>query len=175
MIFIASLFICSFSYSALVHATSSTKQKAWLMIALDKEELNAGRSAWSRGRRWLAETRFDELVRIFNETLKPADLGLEAQVVTEATAADLKMALRDPQTTALFWVSHASPTDSVGGLSMQGVIPDHEGANVSSLFKKIHPNVKWVGLIGCYTNTIINEYKEDGLYQANPISSNRWL
>ena len=40
---IASLFIGSFSYSILVHATSSTKPKAWLMIALSTEELNASR------------------------------------------------------------------------------------------------------------------------------------
>ena len=137
------------------------------MIALSTEELNASRSVWPR-RRGSTETRLDELVRIFNKNLKPADLGLETQVVTRATAADLKMALRDPQTTALFWLSHASPTHLLGGLSAQGVIPDHEGVNVSSLFKKIHPNVKWVGLVGCYTNTIINEYKEEGFYKTNP-------
>ena len=133
------------------------------MIAQDLDELNESRS-WYRKK---SETGLDELVRIFTERMKP--LGFETKVITNASALDLSTALQSPTTGALFWVGHASRNINSEGLSFRGVVVDAGGNDVSRLFRKVHENIRWIGLVGCNAKSIIDEFRSQGSYRNNPI------
>ena len=139
-------------------------QKAYLLIAQDLDELNGGRS-WYFHRK--GETRLDELVRFFTQRIGP--MGFETEVITNATAFDLSKALQSPTTGALFWVGHASQNINSEGLSFQGVVVDSLGNDVSQLFRNVHENIRWIGLIGCNAKSIIDEFRSQGSYKNNPV------
>ena len=144
-------------------------QKVWLMFTLSAEEINSDTSWFPWILNEKSETRFDKIVRIFKEQIKPRELYIKVKLVTEATAVDLRDSLTDPSTVALFWIGHASPTINLVGFSLQGVVLDYNGSNVADIFKNIHPNVRWVSIIGCYSERMIEEYKRDGFYKFNPL------
>ena len=134
------------------------------MIALDIDELNNSNS-WYLHRD--DETRVDELIRIFKSRMSP--LELETRVVTNASARDLRRVLKSPLTTAVFWVGHATSGDANSALSLNNIVVDYYGVNVADLFKDIHSNVRWIGLVGCNTKGIVQENKKLGFYRFNPL------
>lgn len=83
------------------------------------------------------------------------------KVVHHARQEDLYAELNDPQNTALFWLSHSSSHTSnpvVGNL-----IVDSARANVLPVFQKIHPNMRWVGIIGCKARPLAKKLEREGL------------
>lgn len=104
--------------------------------------------------------------RRFRSKLK----NLEYKIVFEhnANAVVLESYLTSPQTLALFWVSHA--VDAGGGpvgLEYSQSIFDVFGNNVADLFKRIHPNMRWLSIIGCKGRPILERYHLQGFYDLN--------
>ena len=143
---------------------SEGQQKAWLLIAQDLDELESGNSYY---RKKDGESNLDQLTAIFKRRMEP--LGLDVNIVTGAEFSDLRGAMKDPTTAALFWLGHGSATVNMGGLSAQGVLLDSKGVNVADLFREVHPNVRWVGIVGCHAEGIIQQYRKKKHYRFNPV------
>lgn len=82
----------------------------------------------------------------------------------KAEAKTLESYLQSPKTLALFWVSHAK--NSRGMFS--DIIMDINLNNVKDVFKKVHPNLRYLGLIGCKTGPILTKFTKQGYYKNNP-------
>lgn len=65
--------------------------------------------------------------------------------------------LNDPETMALFWVSHGAYAKfkSSGAMKATPFLLDHQKDNVAKVFEKVNPNVKYLGIIGCNTQQIL--------------------
>ncbi len=147
------------------HAFASQKPaKAWLLISEDLGELEAGRSYFFKKNK---VSNLDQLKSMFHQRMDP--LGFDVQIQTGATAAQLREALDDPESQVLFWIGHASPTQTVEALAADGVILDAQGTNVGPLFKKIHPNFRWISIIGCNSDGLVKKYRSQGFYNDNTI------
>jgi hypothetical protein len=68
--------------------------------------------------------------------------------------------LNHPETHALFWLSHGAfrPSRSNTGVRATPMLLDHQGDNVASVFRRIHPDVRFVGVIGCNTAQILDQH-----------------
>jgi hypothetical protein len=72
---------------------------------------------------------------------------------SNADAELLYKYLNDPDTMALFWVGHGgfkkiSSTSEVG-IQPTPVLFDYKQRNISKVFQKVHPNIKFLAVIGC--------------------------
>lgn len=90
-------------------------------------------------------------------------LGKESQfdliIKKQADQEDLYRYLNDPETVALFWISHGAFT-RVSASSRSSIRPsahllDYKKDNIAKIFQKIHPNIKFLGIIGCNSAQII--------------------
>lgn len=102
----------------------------------------------------------------FNHSYKNS--GFELIIKHEVTPMTLRKYLKDPSVKGLFWVSHARGVEDLNtGVQNSGKIIDAFGNNVSDLFRNIHPNMKWLALIGCQTKSILESIKKDGFLDKN--------
>ena len=139
-------------------------QVAHLLVALGKPEVDQSTSYyWRIGN----EPQSAQLERMFSE--KMAGLGYRVHVAWGATARDLRKALDGPDSAVVMWMGHGSRTAANGALDASGLIPDAERVDVAPLFKSVHPNVRWLGIVGCYSNGILSRFRADGFYRFNPV------
>ena len=61
--------------------------------------------------------------------------------------------LNDPDTMALFWVGHGGfkkmGKTTGSGIRPAAILLDYEKKNVAKVFQRVHPNIKFLGVIGC--------------------------
>lgn len=134
--------------------------KAYLFIAVETDTTRPYYWA-SKG-----QTRTDELRRLFQERLE--SFPLELKVVTHAKQADLARALNDGRTAAVFWVGHSNKGSSAA-FGAQDIVTDADGNNVAPLFQKLHSNLRWLAIIGCRAEHILEKYRKHGYYKKNKI------
>src|SRR5690606_17770714 len=107
----------------------------------------------------------ENLAKILTKKLK--NIPHTLTFVPGADQEDLYQVMTDPSVDVLFWVSHAGFTTLGGkqyqGLGAQNVIIDSRGDNVAPLFQLVNPNLKFLGIIGCNTQKILDSY---GVTQA---------
>lgn len=119
---------------------------------------------WFHKKDWEIEK---PLEKIFKKHFKES--GYEVVIKEKVTMETLWDELHNPENIALFWVSHAKEQSSIStGISNEAAVVDYYGSDVKEAFKYIHPNMRYVGLIGCNAESIIDSYKEEGFYQGNP-------
>lgn len=80
-----------------------------------------------------------------------------------ASALTLEKYLTSADTLALFWISHARERI---GLTKE-VISDFWGNNIADVFQKIHPDVRFLGIVGCSAKAILEENFKNGYYKNN--------
>lgn len=106
------------------------------------------------------------LERRFKKSFKES--GYKVKVVHEATATDLSRELQDPKNKGLFWVSHSNQAQQIGsGIEVPDLVYTINGVDVKNLFQKIHPNMKYLALIGCRGESLLNKFKKEGYYNGN--------
>lgn len=96
--------------------------------------------------------------------IKKLDTEVTTKVIHGADQEDLYNALTDQKIDAVFWVSHASfisSNSSSSSMSPQSMILDINSDNVAPIFQVIHPNMKFIGIIGCNTQSILDEYLDE--------------
>jgi hypothetical protein len=87
-----------------------------------------------------------------------APSGYEVEVRLSATQADLWQALHDPRNVGVFWVSHAAgAVQETPGLASNGEIADLDGFDVTPAFQQLHPNLRFLGVVGCQSAGAIHE------------------
>jgi len=89
--------------------------------------------------------------------------GYEISVIHQANRDQLYAALHDPANVGVFWLSHST---AVSGNPIKGVqfdprIVDAIGSDVKELFQNVHPNIRWLSIVSCNSNMILqNELKD---------------
>ena len=90
--------------------------------------------------------------------------GYKIKVIHQADPFELWQVLKSPDSVGIFWVSHSASEQTLhAGLSYADTVLDYEGNNVEALFNFMHPNLKWISLIGCYGSEIFENLNE-GLF-----------
>lgn len=104
------------------------------------------------------------------------DTNFIVHIVHNAQSQDLAEALSSPQNTAVFWLSHAAADTHSSFLSPLNVLLDSKNHNVSGLLQKISPQLRFLALIGCNTESLYEDMKSQSLYpepkQLNVVSFN---
>lgn len=82
------------------------------------------------------------------------------EIVNQADQFHLWSALHDPRNVAVFWISHASAGPS--GAGSQALISTHQvldyhGFEVTPIFEKVHPNLRFLAVIGCFTESAVGK------------------
>lgn len=95
--------------------------------------------------------------------------GLDFKIIHKATAADLSRELNNPENRAVYWVSHSNQAVELGqGIKVPDLVYTINNIDVKNLFQKVHPNIKFLALIGCRGENLLNNYRKQGAYDNNP-------
>lgn len=136
--------------------------KIVLLTSLDPDENRPP----LRFRSWNINEKLEE--RFFKSFKKFPQIARQQKVeITHlATPKDLYKNLVDPEVTALIWVGHAGFSDS--GISQSRSIIDYKNRDLKNVFQAAHPNLKFLGLVGCRGQLFLEEWKKEGWFKANP-------
>lgn len=105
---------------------------------------------------------------IFRKTYENSVYDIE--ITHLASPLLLWNSLNDQQAVGLFWVSHAKESHVLASaINDPGSILDAYGNNVKDLFKKTTPSLRFLSVIGCETQSILDNYKIQGFYSNNLI------
>ncbi len=131
-------------------ADPSPRQTVTLLTSLDLNQTGF------RGVGRKFKTYNDELEVSFRAHFER--LGYRVVVKHLANQFDLASALRSPESVAVFWLSHAGAGTSAVGVS-SGAIVDSHGFDVSAAFASTHPNLRFLAIVGCNSQGVINAKK----------------
>ncbi len=127
-------------------------QKVVLLTSLDTQSIR------SLFRKTYFQTYVQNLEELFVRKFTGTQYVIE--IVHRADQFHLWSALHDPKNVAIFWLSHASSsggsTASSQLLSNQRIL-DSQGFDVTPIFNKIHPNLRFLAVIGCFSQSILNQ------------------
>jgi hypothetical protein len=141
----------------MAHAASATP-KVVLLTSVQTPKSLWHSSSWS-----LPATLESDFRKAFGSS------GYVIEVKHDATAYDLAQELESPENIAVFWVSHAASTSGQSSaLGLDNLIADEDGIDVSGVFQKVHPNLRWLGVVGCKAKPILDQYTQDGDYAGDP-------
>ncbi len=120
---------------------------------------------WYHSNDWEIE---EPLRKIFKKAFKATDYNIV--IKEKATPTQLRDELLNPNNIAVYWVSHAAGSDSVStGVVSSSAVVDYYFNDVKDLFKEVHPNMRFLGLIGCNAEGTIKKFYSEGHYQDNPL------
>lgn len=88
----------------------------------------------------------------------PTPAGHKIIQIDKADLETLYQYLNSPDTFALFWVGHGAYSKAKKGkaVAFTPILLDHQKKNIAPVFKKVHPNIKFLGIIGCNSSQILN-------------------
>ncbi|MEE3078220.1 MAG: hypothetical protein VX341_02700 [Bdellovibrionota bacterium] len=149
--------ICLILLSFLTSLSFASGPRVVLMSSLKTPRV------WYRSSDWKIEK---SLEKIFNRAFE--DTSYEIVIKEKASPKDLRSELQNPNNIAIFWVSHASAFQSdLPGVSSEGKVLDVELNNVADLFKDIHPNQRFLALIGCEASELLKRFDRSGFYSLH--------
>ena len=109
--------------------------------------------------------------QVFKKMIKNGFADDEFSITEDVDQFALYQALNDPETQALIWISHgATPrlsrkmkrqSSSPMGMSAQPELVDYRGDNVAPIFKKYSSSIKYVAVIGCNSQQILDYVDSD--------------
>lgn len=137
---------------------SSPSQKVVLFTSFDAPQI-----LWHSDSQWMAERLESEFSTSFQNS------GFEVEMIRQASGWQLHQALHDPATVGVFWVSHAGKDTPISGAMRFGAaIPTHDGFDIKSVFQSVGPQLKFLAVIGCSAQAIIDQARRSGAYSNNP-------
>jgi hypothetical protein len=94
--------------------------------------------------------------------------GYNVVVQHDADQAVLWRALHYPGSVAVYWLSHAGDSGpQAPGLSGGAVIVDRNGYDVTPVFQDVHPNLRFLAVIGCDSQHVLEQQLHSGISE-NP-------
>ncbi len=78
------------------------------------------------------------------------------EIVHDADQFDLWSVLHDPTNVAVFWLSHASLAGVSDPILRTHKMIDARGFDITPAFEKTHPNLRFLAVIGCFSQDILN-------------------
>jgi hypothetical protein len=155
------IFLLLFSLAGLA-SEKSNKLKIALIISLQAKE----------GKAFFNNNSYDINARIEKEFKKSLDLNsFELVVVKNATLASIWNTLHDPSIYGVFFVGHAGvmpKNQSNNILSIPSLIADQNLYNVKNAFQSVHSNLRYLALISCNAEGILQSFIDKGYYENAP-------
>lgn len=147
-------FLLFFKFCIWNSSAFAQQQKITLLISLDPQKLC--NSIFSCSKKDYISALEDIFLKQFSKS------HYEIEIHNFADQRDLWTALHDPQNVAVFWLSHAGAAKNRRGepseLMTVGQVSDASGFAVSPVFTKIHPNLRFLGVIGCNTTDTLKRF-----------------
>ncbi len=107
------------------------------------------------------------LEKKFNKAFR--DSGHELVIHHKADPKVLYGVMTSEKTEAVIWVSHAAGEQELKpGFKAEDIILDIWGNDVKNFFTLVPANLKFIGLVGCQAQKIINGFIERGNYVNHP-------
>lgn len=95
--------------------------------------------------------------------------GHELVIHHKADPKTLYQIMTSENTEAVLWVSHAAGEhDLKPGFKAEDIILDHWGNDVKNFFTLVPKNLKFLGLVGCQAQKIVDGFRTRGNYDAYP-------
>lgn len=85
----------------------------------------------------------------------------DVRVLHRATGDQISRILQSPNNVAVFYVAHAG---TAGG----GRITDRDLNDVTPAFRRVHPNLRYLGIVGCESAKIIPYLRSKGYFADRP-------
>lgn len=135
----------------------SAKERIVLITTIDFLNTTPGIAQWYN------KSNGMKMEKVFREQFKNSQYNL--QVKHLANQYDVWQILRSPENAAVFIMAH-------GGLSVNAfdptkapssIIVDRAGFNMTPVFQGINPNLKFLGLLGCYSSGLFDQIKNSSL------------
>lgn len=95
--------------------------------------------------------------------------GHELVIHHNADPKILYQVMTSENTEAVIWVSHAAGEHELKpGFKADDIIIDNWGNDVKNFFTLIPPNLKFIGLVGCQAQKIVDGFRARGNFDAHP-------
>lgn len=106
--------------------------------------------------------------KVYHKLIRNGFSEEDFSITQDADQHTLYQSLNDPQTQALIWISHgATPrlsrkmkrqiaNGAGNGMSAQPELVDYRGDNVAPVFKKYSKNIRYVAVVGCNSQEILD-------------------
>lgn len=115
----------------------------------------------------LSNRNITHLEKKFNKAFKNS--GHELVIHHKADPKLLYQIMTAENTEAVIWVSHAAGEHELKpGFKAEDIILDNWGNDVKNFFTLIPQNLKFIGLVGCQAQKIIDGFRARGNYEAYP-------
>lgn len=108
--------------------------------------------------------------RMFRRTFESATKSwpYSIHIVSDPSALTLSQITSSQWTHAMFWVGHSASTAAAQGLVSVAGIFDSYGADISPILGAPHPNLRFLGVVGCRAQVIMDRLKQAGRFRFNP-------
>ncbi len=118
---------------------------------------------WYRSSNWQISSNLEN---IFKYSFERSEYKLK--VVHNASLYELHKELVNPRNIGVYWVSHASDSMSLGtNIQSSDKIVTIDKVDVKDAFSIVHPNMKYVGIVGCNAKNIVKRFENLGHYFEN--------
>lgn len=115
----------------------------------------------------LKKNNISHLEKKFNKVFRNS--GHELVIHHKADPKTLYQVMTSDKTEAVIWVSHAAGEHELKpGFKAEDIILDNWGNDVKNFFTLVPPNLKFIGLVGCQAQRIIDGFRARGNYEAHP-------
>lgn len=142
-------------------AQAGTKPKIAFLTSIDPKD----GKLFFQGKSYNNNQKFEkEFRKHFN------DADVDISVTHFASIEDIWSALHDKSTSAVFFLSHSSSgqSKSAGALVSPSLIADFDGNDLKNAFQKVHNNLKYLAVIGCESEAIIDQFRKYETYSNAP-------
>ncbi len=107
------------------------------------------------------------LEKKFNKAFQNS--GHELVIHHKVDPKTLYQIMTSENTEAVIWVSHAAGEhDLKPGFKAEDIILDNWGNDVKNFFTLVPKNMKFIGLVGCQAQKIVDGFRQRGNYDAHP-------
>lgn len=98
----------------------------------------------------------EDLEEMFLDRFSKTNYKIE--IISDADQFEVWHVLHDPRNIAVLWLSHAGFENSPipGNLIKSSKIIDSKGYDITPVFEKIHPNLRFLAVIGCFSKNVMN-------------------
>jgi len=108
---------------------------------------------------------YDHYAQVLENDFRKYYRGSSYELIVKHNADrwDVYNTLHDSNNVAVFWVSHAAPiTANVNaGIGFDPLLVDYQNDDVKPLLKSIHPNLRWLSIVACNSQLILDWLKQN--------------
>ncbi len=113
-----------------------------------------------------------EIESAYRKSLKSENY--ELKVFHNVDQYKLHELLTSDEPSAIFFVSHSGKQKQaflnfgMNLIAIPDVIMDYKNRDITDVFKRINPNIRFISMVGCEGKSIIDKFRDNGFLEENP-------